>query len=71
MVLGSMTSTPNGVISMASLLERRTMKEEEEDDDIHRIRRMRPRGSCRILSSDALGNMHLQSMTCKSKIQED
>lgn len=61
MVPGSMTSTLNGSISMGSLgedLERRTMKEQEEDDDIHKVRRMRPRGSCRILSRDALGNMH-------------
>lgn len=71
---GSMTSTLNGYTSMGSLgedLERRTMKEQEEDDDIHKVRRMRPRGSCRILSRDALGNMHLQSMACTNKIQED
>lgn len=61
-------------ISMVSLgedLERSTMKEEEEEDDIHRVRRMRPRGSCCILSRDAPGNVHLQSMACKNKIQED
>lgn len=69
-----MTSTLNGYVSMGSLgedLERRTMKEQEEEDDIHKVRRMRPRGSCCILSrDDALGNMHLQSMAAQTKFRK-
>lgn len=58
------------IVSLGEDLERRTMKGEEEEDDIHRVRGMRPRSSCHILRRDALGNMHLQSMACKDKIQE-